>query len=398
MIGARHNDDNFAPALASSAIEILARLIAFDTTSSGSNLALIEYVEDYLGGHGVAARRINNADGSKANLLATIGPVKARGLVLSGHTDVVPVEGQKWSRDPFTLVEDDGRLYGRGTADMKSFIALALAAVPYLTPRTMTRPVHLAFSYDEEIGCLGAPDLIDALVAEGHRPMATIVGEPTEMAIINSHKGISLYEVVVSGREAHSSLVHEGVSANMIAIDILSVLGRIAKSERSDHRDARFDPPWSTLTVGTIHGGTAANILARECRFTFDLRTVPDRQVDSVLAPFWAAVETARMRLKAEGAETGVAVNPIAQVPPLRREEDGSAEQLAAMLSEDAAPAGTVSYGAEAGQFQIAGISTVICGPGSIVQAHRPDEYIEVAQIEAGARFMSRLIAMTHAA
>ncbi|WP_293966942.1 acetylornithine deacetylase [Sphingopyxis sp.] len=398
MTRAPKNGDNLAPALAASAIEILARLIAFDTTSSATNLALIEYVENYLAGHGVVARRINNADGSKANLLATIGPAEARGLVLSGHTDVVPVEGQPWSRDPFTLVEDQGRLYGRGTADMKSFIALALAAVPYLTPRKMTRPVHLAFSYDEEIGCLGAPDLINALVAEGHRPAAAIVGEPTEMAIINSHKGIHLYEVVVTGREAHSSLVHEGVSANMIAIDILSVLGRIAESERTGHRNARFDPPWSTLTVGTIHGGTAANILARECRFTFDLRTVPDREADAVLAPFWVAVETARTRLKAEGAETGVEVNPIAQVPPLRREEDGSAEQLAAMLCEEAAPAGAVSYGAEAGQFQIAGISTVICGPGSIVQAHRPDEYIEIAQIEAGARFMSRLIAMTHAA
>ncbi len=194
--------------------------------------------------------------------------------MLSGHTDVVPVAGQSWSRDP---VHARG---ARGTAstdaapaDMKSFIALALAAVPYLAPRTMTRPVHLAFSYDEEIGCLGAPDLIDALVAEGHRPIAAIVGEPTEMAIINSHKGIHLYEVVVTGREAHSSLVHEGVSANMVAIGILGVLGRIAESERADHRDARFDPPWSTLTVGTIHGGTAANILARECRFTFDLRT-----------------------------------------------------------------------------------------------------------------------------
>jgi len=397
MTGAPRSDDKLAPALAASAIDILGRLIAFDTTSSGSNLTFIDFVETYLAGHGVTARRIESADGRKANLLATIGPSAARGIVLSGHTDVVPVEGQPWSRDPFTLVAHDGRLYGRGTADMKSFIALALAAVPHLSPSTMTRPVHLAFSYDEEIGCLGAPDLIDALVAEGHRPLAAIVGEPTDMAIINSHKGIHLYEVVVTGREAHSSLVHEGVSANMVAIEILAALGRIAESERTDHHDARFDPPWSTLTVGTIHGGTAANILARECRFTFDLRTVPDRDVDAVLAPFWTAVEEARTHLKREGAETGVMVHPIAQVPPLRREEDGVAEHFAAMLSDVATLPGAVSYGAEAGQFQMAGVSTVICGPGSIMQAHRPDEYIEVAQIEAGARFMSRLIAMTHA-
>lgn len=397
VTGAPRNDDNLAPSLAASAIDILARLVAFDTTSSESNLALIAYIETYLAAHGVASRRIENADGSKANLLATIGPATGRGIVLSGHTDVVPVAGQPWTRDPFTLVEAEGRLYGRGTADMKSFIALALAAIPYLSPRTMSRPVHLAFSYDEEVGCLGAPDLIDALVAEGHRPAAAIVGEPTEMAIINSHKGIHLYEVVVTGREAHSSLVHEGVSANMIAIGILGVLARIAESERTDHRNARFDPPWSTLTVGTIHGGTAANILARECRFTFDLRTVPERDVDAVLAPFWAAVEDARARLKGEGEETGVAVHPIAQVPPLRREEDSAAERLSAMLLDAEEPAGAVSYGAEAGQFQNAGMSTVVCGPGSIVQAHRPDEYIEVAQIEAGARFMSRLIAIAHA-
>lgn len=397
MTGTPRNDDNLASALAASAIDILRHLVAFDTTSSASNLPLIDYVEAYLAKHGVASRRIANADGSKANLLATIGPADMGGFVLSGHTDVVPVEGQPWSRDPFTLAEDGGRLYGRGTADMKSFIALALAAVPYLTPRMMKRPVHLAFSYDEEVGCLGAPDLIEALVAEGHRPVATIVGEPTEMAIINSHKGIHLYEVVVTGREAHSSLAHEGVSANMIAIGMLGALGRIAESERADHRDARFDPPWSTLTVGTIHGGTAANILARECRFTFDLRMVPDRDIDAVLAPFRAAVEDAQARLKDEGEETGITVRAIAEVPPLRREEEGAAERLAAMLSDPATPAGAVSYGAEAGQFQAAGISTVICGPGSIVQAHRPDEYIEVTQIEAGARFMSRLIAMTHA-
>lgn len=397
MTGTPRNDDNLAPRLAASAIAILARLVAFDTTSSRSNLAIIDYVETYLAGHGVAARRIASPDGSKANLLATIGPAEGRGVVLSGHTDVVPVAGQPWSQDPFTLTEADGRLYGRGTADMKSFIALALAAVPYLTPRSMVRPVHLAFSYDEEIGCLGAPDLIEALVAEGHRPVAAIVGEPTGMAIINSHKGIHLYEVVVTGREAHSSLVHEGVSANMIAIEILTVLARIAESERADHRDPRFDPPWSTLTVGTIHGGTAPNILARECRFTFDLRIVPDRDADAVLVPFWAAIEDARARLANEGGETGVEVHSLAQVPPLRREEDGAAEQLAALLSEVETPAGAVAYGAEAGQFQMAGVSTVICGPGSIVQAHRPDEYIEIAQIEAGARFMSRLIAIAHA-
>jgi acetylornithine deacetylase len=381
------------PEIARNAIDILARLVSFDTTSSESNLALIAYVEDYLAGHGVAARRIANADGSKANLLATIGDGTTGGIVLSGHTDVVPVKDQPWTSDPFVLTRRGDRLYGRGTSDMKSFLALALAAVPLLVRAPMGRPVHLAFSYDEEIGCLGAPDLIRHIVEDGHDPMAAIIGEPTNMHIVNSHKSIHLYEVVVTGREAHSSLVHEGVSANMVAIDLLAALVRIAEDEKRDHRDPRFEPQWSTLTVGTIHGGTAPNILARECRFTFDLRCIPERDAESVLQPFWHAIEQAHAYLAAEGEGTGVTVNRLAQVPALHREQSGAAEQLSAMLSGANGPGTAVSYGAEAGQFQAAGLSTVICGPGSISQAHRPDEFIELSQIEAGARFIARLVA-----
>jgi acetylornithine deacetylase len=377
--------------IAHDAIEILARLVSFDTTSADSNLALIEYVETYLAEHGITAHRVANADGSKANLLATIGQGTAGGIILSGHTDVVPVVDQPWSSDPFELVERDGRLFGRGTSDMKGFLALAMAAVPLLAHEQLERPVHLAFSYDEEIGCLGAPDLIRSILDLGYTPMAAIIGEPTNMQIVNSHKSIQLYEVVVTGREAHSSLVTEGISANMVAIDLLSTLARIAETE-THHRDPHFDPPWSTLTVGTIHGGTAPNILARECRFTFDLRCVPDRDADEVLAPFWVAVEQASQRLATEGDETGIMVERLAKVPSLRREEDGAAERLSAMLSGANTPGTAVSYGAEAGQFQEAGLSTVICGPGSITQAHRPDEFIELSQMEAGARFISRLV------
>lgn len=379
-------------AIAREAIEILARLVSFDTTSTDSNLALIEYVEAYLSGHGITAHRVTNADHSKANLLATIGQGTAGGIILSGHTDVVPVTDQPWSSDPFELIERDGRLYGRGTSDMKGFLALALAAVPLLANEQLERPVHLAFSYDEEIGCLGAPDLIRSILDLGYTPMAAIIGEPTNMQIVNSHKSIQVYEVVVTGREAHSSLVSQGISANMVAIDLLSALARIADAE-TRQRDPHFDPPWSTLTVGTIHGGTAPNILARECRFTFDLRCVPDRDADQVLAPFWTAVEQARQRLAAEGDDTGITVEQLAKVPSLRREPEGAAEQLSAMLSGANTPGTAVSYGAEAGQFQQAGLSTVICGPGSITQAHRPDEFIELSQIEAGARFISRLVA-----
>jgi len=382
-----------AAIIARDAVEILARLVSFNTTSSDSNLALIEYVEIYLTSHGIASHRVASEDGSKASLIATIGPAVNGGIVLSGHTDVVPVAGQAWSSDPFELVRRDDRLFGRGTSDMKSFLALALAAVPHLVAQPQVRPVHLAFSYDEEVGCLGAPDLIRQLLHDGLRPFAAIIGEPTNMQIVNSHKSIHLYEVVVTGREAHSSLVHEGISANMVAIDILTVLADIARSEQRDHRDPRFEPPWSTLTVGTIHGGTAANILARECRFTFDLRNIPERDVSVVLSPFWAAIEQARERLSHEDAAIGITVEHIASVPALRQEADGAAERLSVMLTGVNQPGSAVSYGAEAGQFQAAGLSTVMCGPGSISQAHRADEYIEMAQIDAGAQFIARLIA-----
>lgn len=379
-------------AIARDAVTILSALVGFDTTSSGTNLALISHVEQYLSTHGVASERIANGAGTKANLVATIGPVRDGGLVLSGHTDVVPVTNQPWSSDPFQLTRRGDRLYGRGTSDMKAFLALALAAVPALQRSPLKRPVHLAFSYDEEIGCLGAPHLIQHIVDAGYRPLATIVGEPTNMTIVNSHKSIHFYELVIKGREAHSSLVHEGVSANMVAIDLLTILSRIAKREEQEHRDARFEPEWSTLTVGTIHGGTAPNILARECRFVFDLRCIPGREAKDVLDEFWVAVTAADAKLKAMGNDMSITVRSLAEVPGLRHEKNGAAELLCAKLQglEDAGTA--VPYGAEAGQFQAAGFSTVICGPGSIAQAHKPDEFIEVSQIEAGARFMSRLV------
>lgn len=386
-----------AEAIAWRATGLLEALVSFDTTSAISNLALIEFVEDYLADHGVSSCRIADASGSKASLLATIGLGTSGGIILSGHTDVVPVADQNWTSHPFKLSERGGRLYGRGTSDMKAFIALALASVPALSRQTPRIPVHFAFSYDEEVGCLGAPDLIRTILNLGYAPMAAIIGEPTGMQIVNSHKSIHIYEVVVTGREAHSSLVTEGISANMIAIDLLASLARIAAQERQQHRNADFDPPWSTLTVGTIQGGTAPNILARECRFTFDLRCLPDRDPEQVLAPFWSAVKEESVRLVSEGPDTSVTVRQLAQVPPLRREPDGAAEGLVTMLSGANGPGTAVSYGAEAGQFQQAGLSTVICGPGSISQAHRPDEYIERSQIDAGARFMERLIAFVQA-
>jgi len=381
-----------ADALARRAIEILARLVSFDTTSRGSNLALIDYVEAELLALGVRASRVANADGTKANLYATLGPDAEGGVVLSGHTDVVPVDGQPWSSDPFALTERDGRLYGRGTCDMKGFLALALAAAPLFAGGRLKRPVHLAFSYDEEVGCLGAPDMIRQLVERLPAPTAVVVGEPTGMEAVSGHKGISTWRVTVTGREAHSSLPHLGVSANMAAIRLMG--GLIDLSERlARNADpaSPFTPKGATLTIGQINGGTAVNILARECVFAFDLRTPPSMDPDKVLAPFLASAKQMDAELKALAPEAGVSVERRSKTPAFAPVRDGAAERLARSLAGDNGPGRVVSYAAEAGQFQEAGFSTVICGPGSIDQAHQPDEYVEIAQIERGAAFMLRL-------
>lgn len=375
------------------AIDILATLVGFDTTSRGSNLALIEWVEAYLSGLGVASKRVPNADGTKANLLATIGPDVVGGVVLSGHTDVVPVDGQDWSSDPWTLTERDGRLYGRGTCDMKGFSALALAAVPLMIERGLKRPVHLALSYDEEVGCLGAPDLIAAILKEVPPPAAVIVGEPTNMEAVRGHKGIATFRVTVSGVEAHSSLTHLGVSANMAAIPLMSHLAQLSQRlEAAADPASPFSPKGCTLTIGQINGGTAVNILAGECVFLFDLRSPPGIKVDEVLGEFIALVAATDAQLKARHPDAGVRLERRSATPAFAPEEDGAAEALARVLSGDNGPSRVVSYAAEAGQFREAGFSTVICGPGSIDQAHQPDEYVERAQMERGAQFMLRLI------
>jgi acetylornithine deacetylase len=380
-------------ALAARAIDHLARLVAFDTTSRGSNLDLIAYCEAVLAGHGVASQRIANAAGSKANLLASIGPAVEGGVVLSGHTDVVPVDGQPWTSDPFTLTPRDGRLYGRGTCDMKGFLALALAAVPDLVAAPLKRPAHLAFSYDEEIGCLGAPDLIAEIVARTPRPATVIVGEPTDMVAVNGHKGIASYRVTVTGHEAHSSQTHLGASANMAAIGLLHNLTQLSERlQREADPASPFTPKGATLTVGLINGGTAVNILARECVFLFDLRTPPGLDPESLLGEFHAQVAATDAALKDRFPEAGARIELRAITPALAPEPGGAAEAFARRLAGDNGPARAVPYAAEAGQFQEAGYSTVICGPGSIDQAHQPDEFVEVSQMERGAAFMTRLV------
>jgi acetylornithine deacetylase len=378
--------------LAAEATAILADLIAIDTTSRESNLALIDYVERHLGGFGVAGRRVFNADGSKANLYATVGPMEPGGVVLSGHSDVVPVDGQPWTSDPWRLTRRGDRLLGRGTCDMKGFLALSLALAPYVARRGMVRPLHLAISYDEEVGCLGAPSMIAEIARELPSPAAVVVGEPTEMVVVSGHKGIATWNVTVTGHEAHSSLIHLGASANMVAVRLMQQLADLADrlaGEGDPH--GPFCPHHATLTIGQMNGGTAVNILARECRFAFDLRTLPGQEPEAILAPFFAACEAADTELRARFPEAGVRVERRSRTPSFAPEADGAAERLARRWAGDNGPARAVPYAAEAGQFQGAGFSTVICGPGSIAQAHQPDEYIEVQQIERGAAFMLRL-------
>jgi acetylornithine deacetylase len=379
--------------LTPAATEILSTLVGFDTTSRGSNLPLIEWVEDYLAAHGVAHRRVPNADGTKTNLIATIGPMAPGGVVLSGHTDVVPVDGQSWSSDPFVLTERDGRLYGRGTCDMKGFVALALAAVPELAAAAGRRPVHLALSYDEEVGCLGAPAMIEVIGRELPPPALVVVGEPTNMEAVNGHKGIATFVVTVTGREAHSSQTQAGVSAIMEAVPLLAQLHALAERlERRADPASPFTPKGATLTIGLLHGGTAGNILARECSFQFDLRCPPGLDPLQVLEPFFGEVRALDRALKARAPEAGAAVRIRSNTPPLSPEPNGPAEAFARRLAGDNGPPRVVAFAAEAGQFQQAGFSTVICGPGSIAQAHQPDEFIEISQMQRGALFMRRLI------
>ncbi len=372
-------------------LDVLARLIAFDTTSRNSNLNLIEWVEDFLGERGIAARRVANADGSKANLYAVIGPDVAGGVVLSGHTDVVPVDGQPWSSDPWVLSERDGKLYGRGTSDMKSFIALALAHVDQMRAAALKRPVILAFSYDEEIGCLGAPSMIAELAALPQKPSAVIVGEPTSMKVVSAHKGVRSFLVEVTGREAHSSLPDSGVSAVMEALKLMSLVAEMAEEGRGMSH-AHFSPPGPTLTIGRVEGGTASNILARRCDFVWDLRTPDQAQGDAIEARFRDAANRLDAEIKARAPEGGVKVTRRSLTPGLAITPNSEAEVLTRALTGDNETR-AVAYAAEAGLFQKAGLPAVICGPGSSEQAHQPDEWIEVSQIEQGAAFMRRLIA-----
>ena len=376
------------------AIGLLERLAAFDTESDKSNLPLIDFVEDYLRGEGVATLRAPNAAGDKAALLATIGPPVEGGVVLSGHTDVVPVAGQNWTGDPFRLRAAAGRLYARGACDMKGFDAIALAMIPDFRAAGLRRPIHILLSYDEETTCEGSLDVIRRFGRDIPRPGAVIVGEPTMMEIADAHKSIATFRTIVTGVEAHSAKPSLGANAVACACDIVSEIYRLARAyEAPDRLDPRFDPPYSTLHVGTIAGGSARNILARECKFHWEFRGlpgVPTMEALGLVESWIAEVGLPRLTRFVAGPKVETIVE--ADVPGLAAEPGSAAETLVMKIAR-ANRTHAVSFATEAGQFQTAGLPTVVCGPGSIDQAHKPDEFLEVSQIEACIAFMQRLAA-----
>lgn len=373
--------------------EMLERLVAFPSVPSDTNLPLVDFVEDYLESHGVTVTRVPSPCGTKAGLFATVGPNVAGGVVLSGHTDVVPAREGNWTCDPFRLDRREGRLYGRGTADMKGFDAAVLAAVPDMVAAPLKAPVHIALSRDEEIGCRGAADLVSALSTAIAPPRAVIVGEPTGMRPVVGHKASFSFHTEVTGKPCHSSRIDLGVSAVTAAARLVVFLDDLMAERRAAaDPDSPFAPPYTTVHVGMIEGGIAPNIVAQHARFVCDIRALPGDDPHALLARYERHVrEGVEPAMKAVAAEAGVEILPRSHVPGLAPEPDGEARRLAAALSGEAGGE-VVSYGTEAGFFQAAGWSTVVCGPGDIAQAHQADEYLEESQLAAAERFMARLI------
>jgi acetylornithine deacetylase len=372
---------------------ILADLIAIPTVSADSNLQLIAYAQEKLDALGAGAQMTLDASGTKANLFATIGPEVDGGVVLSGHTDVVPVEGQEWASDPFAADERDGRIYGRGACDMKGFIACALALAPRFAAAELKRPVHLALTYDEEVGCLGAQVMLKALAEAGRRPAVCIIGEPTEMRIIEGHKGCYEYTTAFTGLEGHCSYPDRGVNAIEYAARFIGTLLDVGEAlKRRAAAGSPFDPPWSTIQTGTIRGGIARNVIPRTCEVEWELRPVSRADAEFALAAIRACAHEGLLpQMRRHFAEASIVTRVIGEVEGLEpmpaSEALALAQELTGGNSRD-----VVSFGTEAGLFQKHGIQTVVCGPGSIMQAHKPDEFVALDQLEQCLGMITRLI------
>jgi acetylornithine deacetylase len=374
--------------------DMIQRLIAFDTTSRESNLGLIEWARDWLRGYGIESRLTYDATGKKANLFATVGGGTRPGIVLSGHTDVVPVDGQAWDSDPFTATLAGDRIYARGSADMKSFIAVALAHTPKFIAAKLQAPIHFALSYDEEVGCIGVRGLLEDLARHDIRPAGCVVGEPTSMQPVIAHKGMRTFKCTVHGKEAHSSLTTQGVNAIEYAAKLIVFVRQLAERMRDlEARDYSFDVPFTTLQTGLIKGGTAPNIVPRECQFHFEFRYLPGADPDALEDEIRRYAQTVlEPEMRKVDPNVGISIDTKSQIPGLSTGEEERIAALAQQLAR-AERLRRVAYATEAGLFQQAGIPSIICGPGSIEQAHKPNEYITLEQVALCESFMERLTA-----
>ncbi len=378
-----------------SPLELMTKLISFPTVSRDTNIPLIDWVAEYLSSHGIESHRYIDPDQPKHALFAHVGPWEEGAVVLSGHTDVVPIDGQPWDTDPFIVVEKDGKYFGRGTCDMKGFDALALWALVEAKYADIKRPLQIAFSFDEEVGCTGAPPMIEAMQPVLPKGDIVLVGEPSSMQAVTGHKGGNGFVTEVVGHEVHSSIMHTGVNAIMAGAKLIewaNDMNTENMARKPDEIAALFDPPFTTVHVGMIEGGTAQNITAKRCTFDMGFRVVPGEDMVKWGAAYLKKAAEVERQMQAVVPETYIKITPRFDVPALRPEEGGPAETLVRQITGDNATH-QVSYGTEAGQFQDAGYSAVICGPGSIDQAHQPNEYIEVSQFNAGHDFMKSLLA-----
>lgn len=388
-----HPEHERAARAAPRSLELIRQLVGFDTTSRDSNLALIDWVCAHLRSHGVAWRLTHDDTGKKANLFATIGDPRRPGIVLSGHTDVVPVEGQAWSVDPWAGVVTDDRLFGRGAADMKSFLGIVLAALPDMLAKPLAVPIHLALSYDEEVGCIGVGRMIRDMQAIGVAPGICIVGEPTGMKVVTGHKGKLAVRAHVHGREAHSALAPYAVNALEYAAEIIVHLRRMQREiAQTGPFSAEYDPPYTTLHTGVLHAGTALNIVPRACTFDFEFRTVPQHDPHRLLERLQAYCTRELLPQMQEVApESRIDFETKSDNPGLHTEETASIVARIERLAQGGR-GGKVAFASEAGQFQRAGFEAVICGPGFIGDAHKPDEFITFDQIRKGEAFIARVV------
>ena len=378
-------------AMNNTARDILAVLLAFDTTSRESNLALIDWIADFLAARGIPSQRFYNEDGGKANLYARLGPSGPDGVMLSGHTDVVPVDGQNWNVPPFALTERDGRYYGRGSADMKGFIACVLASVEAFLNAPLRMPLHLAFSYDEEVGCLGVRSLVAYLEASPEKPALCLIGEPTEMQPVYGHKGKLAMRCCVEGQACHSAYAPQGVNAINYAAKLINRLDVLGET-LTHHEDPRFSPAFSTLQVGTIHGGAALNIVPQSCWFDFEIRYLPGVDPETVTASLAEYAQQLLPQMRRVAERSDIQFQPLSHYPGLLSDPQSDfARGLAQCCGSD--NFSTVAFGTEGGLFDEVGVATLICGPGSMAQGHKPDEYISIAQIERCMQMLENLCA-----